>query len=462
MRVPQARKTFATAALFFACVVTGSPVFAQVRTNTPGTVFEPDRSPGVAVENIGAARRFRGPAHQEITLRGTLQMPNPGAAEPKLLRLVVHFRTSPGPRLRGVELRNGLTSLFRLETDLSGDYSTRDILKPDTAANAWVLSAITVAAPPVVRLTVQFSGGVDSVVDPGEFVLLGVGAEFVRKLPSATEIDRGPGRLPPTVPRAPVPAPPAAAHPVAASQVIYALNENNDLLWFGHTGQENGTFAWAATQPLVVATRWGFKQVFSGGDGIIYAITTSGDLLWYRHEGSANGSVRWGEPKKVGSGWNFPRVFSGGGGVIYAVTAKGELWWFRHEGHEDGTARWANDTLGGQMMIDGWGSYKHVFYGGQGVIYAVTSDDRLLWYRHEGHDDGTFRWTSEEGRQIGTGWGFKILFSAGDGVIYGLNAQNELLWYRHEGRENGTARWAAPTGKIVGTGWNFKNIFSGF
>jgi hypothetical protein len=43
-----------------------------------------------------------------------------------------------------------------------------------------------------------------------------------------------------------------------------------------------------------------------------------------------------------------------------------------------------------------------------------------------------------------------------------INAQNELLWYRHEGREDGTGQWAATNGKVVGTGWNFKNVFSGF
>jgi hypothetical protein len=463
MHVRRARTHVAIVVLVIAFLIVGAPLFAQVRTNTPGTVFEPEGPRGaVAMEDVGSGRRFRGKAHQLVTLRGVLQMPRPDAAEPRLQRLVVHFRTSVGPRLQIVELRNGSSTPFRIDTDLRGDYATSETLKPPRAANAWVISPITVGSATVIRLAVQFSGGIDSAVDPGEFVLIGVGAEFPRKWStSTTATERMPERAVPAAPSGRGPAPTVPTRAVAPNQVIYALAENNELVWFGHSGRENGTVAWAAPQPKVIATRWGFKQVFSGGDGIIYAITSSGDLLWYRHDGQADGSIRWSEPRKVGAGWNFPHVFSGGGGVIYAVTAKGELWWFRHEGHGDGTERWTNKE-GGMWMLEGWGTYKHVFYGGDGVIYAVSADDRLLWYHHEGHDDGTVRWTSEEGRTVGTGWGFKRLFSAGDGVIYGVNANNELLWYRHDGRDDGTPRWAAPQGKTVGTGWNFKEIFSGF
>ena len=47
----------------------------------------------------------------------------------------------------------------------------------------------------------------------------------------------------------------------------------------------------------------------------------------------------------------------------------------------------------------------------QGIIYAVMDNSDLLWYRHEGRDDGSFRWTSNEGRKVGNGWNVKHVFS---------------------------------------------------
>ena len=40
-----------------------------------------------------------------------------------------------------------------------------------------------------------------------------------------------------------------------------------------------------------------------------------------------------------------------------------------------------------------------------GVIYAIRDDGELLWYRHEGRDDGSPEWTEGTGRSVGTGWG---------------------------------------------------------
>ncbi len=47
----------------------------------------------------------------------------------------------------------------------------------------------------------------------------------------------------------------------------------------------------------------------------------------------------------------------------------------------------------------------------QGIIYAVMDNSDLLWYRHEGRGDGSFRWTSNEGRKVGSGWNAKHVFS---------------------------------------------------
>ena len=97
-----------------------------------------------------------------------------------------------------------------------------------------------------------------------------------------------------------------------------------------------------------------------------------------------------------------PAQTIGRGGVIYAVRANGELAWNRHEGRDDGTFRWASDN--GRQVGTGWGGLEHVFSGGDGIVYAVRRNGELAWNRHEGRDDGTFRWVSDNGRRVGTGW----------------------------------------------------------
>src|SRR5206468_2206488 len=99
----------------------------------------------------------------------------------------------------------------------------------------------------------------------------------------------------------------------------------------------------------------------------------------FRHLGREDGTFRWDGPKKVGSGWSaFTQAFSGGDRIIYGITAVvearvhiadpttpasgGDLMWFRHLGREDGTFRWD----GPKKVGSGWGPLQHVFSGGDG------------------------------------------------------------------------------------------------
>ena len=118
--------------------------------------------------------------------------------------------------------------------------------------------------------------------------------------------------------------------------------------------------------------------------------------------------------------------------------------WYRHDGRADGSFRWAYPQ--GKKVGTGW-NMKHVFAGGDGVIYAVSANNDLMWYRHDGRNDGSFRWAYPEGEKVGVGWDFKTLFSSGGGVIYGITAKDELMWYRHDGWNDGTFRWAYPRAK---------------
>ena len=137
-------------------------------------------------------------------------------------------------------------------------------------------------------------------------------------------------------------------------------------------------------------------------------------------------------------------------GLIYDVDGQNRLLWNRHDGRGDGSFRWAEPT--NRPVGTGW-DVRHVFSGGDGLIYFVDGQNRLLWNRHDGRDDGSFRWAEPTNRPVGTGWDLKHVFSGGDGLIYFVDGQNRLLWNRHDGRDDGSFRWAEPTNRPVGTGW---------
>jgi hypothetical protein len=149
------------------------------------------------------------------------------------------------------------------------------------------------------------------------------------------------------------------------------------------------------------------------------------------------------------------RVTSTASPVIYAVTGNNDLLWYNHTGRVDGTFAWTSDA--GRPVGTGWG-FSRVFSGGEGVIYGINDAGDLMWYRHKGRDTGTVSW--DEGRRVGTGWGFKHVFSGGNGVIYVVNTDGDLYWYRHDGYTDGTPRWAAPEGRKIGNGWNFAHLFA--
>ena len=410
----------------------------------PGSAFSLENgSDRATIDDVSDGRRFRGKGFAKLTLRANFRMPASSSADPKMQRLIVRFRTSrSGPSLRSVEVRNG--SSFRLDTHAEGDFTTRETAK----VNTWVFTPpVPLSAQSILHLEVQFPGGFDSPINPGEFVITSVEVDFPLKAihGSPTVNNNVPAVITPAG--------------TGATGVIYALSNDNSLLWYQHIGRSNGSFQWTAPTARTVGTGWDFKQIFPGDDGVIYAITNSGDLLWYRHDGRNNGSFRWAfnEGKKVGNGWNFKQVFSGGNGVIYAITDNGDLLWYRHDGRADGSFRWAFNE--GKKVGNGW-NFKQVFSGGDGLIYAITDNGDLLWYRHDGRADGSFRWAFNEGKKVGNGWNFKQVFPGGDGIIYAVAANDDLLWYRHDGRADGSFRWAFNEGKKVGNGWNFKQIFS--
>lgn len=165
---------------------------------------------------------------------------------------------------------------------------------------------------------------------------------------------------------------------------------------------------------------------------VIYGVQEGGGLLWYQHEGYSDGAATWATNSgaKIGHGWDFKHVFSGGGGIVYAIENKsldprtgqrsgGDLFWYRHDGWQDGSGDWAGPSIAGT----GWDGFSQVFHGGGEIIYA----------------------TQETSRNPATG----------------QRTGGQLLWYRHQGRNNGTNNWAQGSGRVVGLLWNIAQVFSG-
>ncbi len=279
---------------------------------------------------------------------------------------------------------------------------------------------------------------------------------------------------------------------------IYGVYPDGQLLWYRHDGAQTGAGvnvagAWQGASGVGVG--WNnFKAIFPGDGNVIYGISSDGSLRWYAHDGFNTGvgindggwSAKSG--KVVGSGWqHFKHVFSGGKGVIYAITSDGTLKWYKHQFSRTGEGvEVPGAWLAPRNVGTGWNNFKEVFSGGEGIIYAITMEGILKWYKHIGFDNGEFAW--EGPKDVGTGWGnFSKVFSSGlhvtgdsafNGVIIyaitentlfnlrldGTNAGNvhkagELLWYKHKGYKSGTFDWNPV--KKVGIGWNnLSNVFA--
>lgn len=451
------------------------PMMAQApfRTITKGTEFKLERLGGKE-EDVPGGRGFRGQAGATITLRGPLHLSPSSAADKKLDRLVVRFRTSrAGGSLTGVELLAGSDVIYQhLGIEISGDYSTREVATPARLANVLTLPGIKVnySNGVTIRLSVSFAAGFEGAADPGELFLFGVEAGFpINPIITQGTVPRT-GGAPllihgsPAAPASPTPAPAGGAAPVAPGRtaaVLYALMPNNDLVWLRHEGMADGAFNLSLPPAQKVGNGWTVKHVFSGGGGgVIYAVFPNNVLMWYRHTGIGDGSFTWagGKGNQIGTGWGFKQVFAGGGGVIYAVSDDNQLLWYRHTGYTDGSFTWASNEP--KVVGSGW-KFKQIFPGGGGVIYAINDQGDLFWYRHDGRADGTFQWAAASGSKIASGWNFSHVFSAGRGVIFAVNDKNEMLAYRHDGFEDGSVRWSPDSGKRVGVGWNVSDAFSG-
>jgi hypothetical protein len=188
---------------------------------------------------------------------------------------------------------------------------------------------------------------------------------------------------------------------------------------------------------------------------VFYAANRDGTLTEYRHANPESGGVAK-QLAPSGAAWGgFDQIIPAGGNHLYARATNGDLLWFQHDGVNDGSNSWRGPVKVG----NGWQSFTQLVGGGNGVIYAIAPDGTLMWYRHAGFASGDPNaWLGP--KKVGSGWNsFKAVFSSGDGVIYAVGRDDRLMVYRHLDPMNGEMRWSGPV--QVGTGWGgFAQLFS--
>lgn len=207
---------------------------------------------------------------------------------------------------------------------------------------------------------------------------------------------------------------------------IYAIQDDGTMYWWRHNGALNGTADWS--KPVLVGTTWNqYTQIFTMGEGVIYGIRPDGILVWYKHNGykhAQGGAAEWGPILEVGRGWSgFKAVFGGGKGVIYVVTNDGKLMWYHHKAYSDAVAmpkpgayrgdvrRWNDSWEGPKQVGEGWGQSTKLFSPGNGDIYEVRPNGDLMYYKHLGWQDGSYRWDEGSQRKIAGGWDkYKFVF----------------------------------------------------
>ena len=187
----------------------------------------------------------------------------------------------------------------------------------------------------------------------------------------------------------------------------------------------------------------------------LYSISADGSLKWYRHDGAltAGGlydAGSWGAPsgKEVGVGWNsLQSVFAVPGGVIYGVTPNGDLKWYKHTGSKMGLGLYdagSWDPNSGKVIGTGWNGFRQLFATSDGIIYGIKPDGSLRWYKHDGQQTGnglfdpSGGWDPKSGKEVGVGWNtFKQVFAAPGGIIYGVMPNGDLKWYKHTAYRSG-------------------------
>lgn len=110
--------------------------------------------------------------------------------------------------------------------------------------------------------------------------------------------------------------------------------------------------------------------------------------MWLRHDGAATGvatnvSGSWQGPREVDRDWGqYKQIFAGDNGDIYTIKNDGILQLHQHSGFQTGLGESEGGWQPARSLSKGWGNFKQAFSGGGGMLYAITNDGVLRWYKH--------------------------------------------------------------------------------
>lgn len=152
---------------------------------------------------------------------------------------------------------------------------------------------------------------------------------------------------------------------------------------------------------------------------------------------------------------------------FYAITPSGKLTYHAFSDDGDPTkGKW--DKGSGNPIGTGWGSVLHAV-GSNDIVYAVSADGYLRWYKYIGSgaadpSGSSKSWLRNSGNRIGVGWGGvkRVLASqpAADGspsCLYTIEQNGDLRWFSYAGagEDDPTASrgWRPNTGNVIGNGW---------
>jgi hypothetical protein len=78
------------------------------------------------------------------------------------------------------------------------------------------------------------------------------------------------------------------------------------------------------------------------------------------------------------------------------------------------------------------------FLRSTGVIYDVTTDGDLVWYRHFGRGDGSFKWAQAQGQTVNSG--FKGMHVIAAGIRTESSQYTAALWSYDSELRDATSR----------------------
>jgi len=155
----------------------------------------------------------------------------------------------------------------------------------------------------------------------------------------------------------------------------------------------------------------------------------------------------------------FVQLVGGGNGIVYAIQADGRLLWYRNKGWTSATASWVNSGVGRQIGT-AWTQFQTVMADANGAIFALRGNGDLLWYRYvcTNLDTGAGHWAANSGSRIGHGFNvFPRVVGGFNGMIWGIDGLGKLFWYRYMRTDGLTGGGSWVGGSQVGHGWGVMN-----